>query len=58
MADDTRNTGSPDRDRIALGEEHEVRYWTEALGVTKERLQQAVAAVGSSVDKVREHLRN
>ena len=57
MTDDTKNVGSPDRDRIAMGEEHEVRYWTQALGVTKERLQQAVDAVGDSAAKVREHLK-
>lgn len=58
MSDDTKNVGSPDRDRIAMEEEHEVRYWTEALGVTKERLQIAVDAVGNSAEKVREHLRD
>ncbi|QDX25083.1 DUF3606 domain-containing protein [Sphingomonas suaedae] len=57
MADDKNNVGSPDRDRIAMGEEHEVRYWTEALGVSKERLQDAVGAVGSSADKVRAYLK-
>jgi len=34
-----------------------VRYWTQALGVTKERLQEAVDTVGNSADKVREHLK-
>jgi hypothetical protein len=57
MADNTKDVGSPDRDRIAMGEDHEVSYWTKALGVTKERLQQAVDAVGNSADKVREHLK-
>jgi len=57
MSDDTNNVGSPDRDRIAMGEEHEVRYWTRALGVTRERLQQAVDAVGNSADKVRDFLK-
>lgn len=57
MADDKTNVGSPDRDRIAMGEEHEVRYWTEALGVSKERLQDAVSAVGNSADKVRAYLK-
>lgn len=56
MADNKSDVGSPDRDRIAMSEDHEVRYWTEALGVTKERLQQAVEAVGSSAAKVREYL--
>jgi hypothetical protein len=57
MADDKTKVGSPDRDRIAMGEDHEVSYWTQALGVTKERLQQAVDAVGNSAAKVREHLK-
>ncbi|HEX8415767.1 MAG TPA: DUF3606 domain-containing protein [Sphingomicrobium sp.] len=56
MADNKNDVGSPDRDRIAMSEEHEVRYWTKALGVSKERLQQAVDAVGSSAAKVRQHL--
>lgn len=57
MADDTKDVGSPDRDRIAMGEEHEVRYWTGALDVTKERLQEATEAVGSSASLVRQYLR-
>ena len=56
MADNKSNVGSPDRDRIAMSEDHEVRYWTETLGVSRERLQQAVNAVGSSAAKVRQHL--
>jgi len=35
-----------------------VRYWTQALGVDKERLAAAVKAVGSSADRVREHLKS
>lgn len=58
MTDNTKNVGSPDRDRIAMGEDHEVSYWTKALGVTKERLQEAVNSVGSSAARVREHLKS
>ncbi|RYE04438.1 MAG: DUF3606 domain-containing protein [Sphingomonadales bacterium] len=57
MSDDKRNTGSPDRDRINMNEDYEVRDWSESLGVTPERLQEAVDAVGSSADKVREYLK-
>lgn len=57
MADDLKNRGAQDRARIALGEEHEVRYWTEALGVTKEELQHAVDQVGNGADAVREFLK-
>jgi len=56
MADDMNNRGPQDRSRISLGEEHEVRYWTQALGVTREQLAAAVQAVGSSADRVRAHL--
>jgi len=53
MADDLKNRGPQDRSRIAMHEEHEVRYWTKALGVSKDELAMAVAKVGSSADAVR-----
>lgn len=54
--DNTDNTGPQDRDRISLEQEHEVRYWTQALGVTADALRQAVQAVGPMADAVRRHL--
>ncbi len=56
MSDDLKNRGAQDRARIAMGELHEVQYWTRELGVSKEQLQQAVNAVGSSAEQVRQHL--
>lgn len=56
MADNKSNTGSPDRDRINMSEDYEVHDWTQSLGVSRERLQEAVDAVGSSADKVRTYL--
>jgi hypothetical protein len=56
MPDDLSKRSGVDRSRIALGEEHEVRYWTEKLGVSREELERAVRAVGSNADRVREHL--
>ncbi len=56
MSDDLKNRGVQDRARININEEHEVRYWTNALGVSKEQLAAAVQAVGVSAEKVREHL--
>ncbi|RRN78261.1 MULTISPECIES: DUF3606 domain-containing protein [Pseudoxanthomonas] len=56
MSDDRKEVGSPDRDRINLSEDYEVRYWTEALGVSEQQLREAVAAVGSTADAVRRHL--
>lgn len=57
MSDDTAKRGAGDRSRIALGEEHEVRYWTKELGVSREQLEDAVKSVGNSGVRVREHLR-
>ena len=48
MADDLKNRGAQDRARISMSEEHEVRYWTKALGVSKEQLAAAVTKVGNS----------
>ena len=56
MSDDRNNPGRPDRDRINLNEDYEVRYWTEALGVSEQELRDAVQAVGSTADAVRRHL--
>lgn len=55
MSDDTTNRGGQDRSRIAMGQEHEVRYWTQTLGVTKEQLAKAVEQVGNSAERVREY---
>jgi len=57
MSDDLSNRGEPDRSRVSLSEEHEVRYWTQALGVNETRLREAVLEVGSNAGAVREYLR-
>jgi Protein of unknown function (DUF3606) len=46
----------PDRSKINMHQRFEVRHWTRALGVTKERLQQAVDKVGNSAAAVRKEL--
>ena len=56
MSDNTNKQGPADAARINLNQEHEVRYWTEALGVSAERLREVVGRVGSSASAVREHL--
>jgi len=57
MADSKTDVGSPDRDRISLSEDYEVRDWSKNLGVSEERLREAIAAVGNSAGKVREYLK-
>ena len=57
MVDNPDLRGAQDRSRISLEEEHEARYWSEKYGVTRERLREAVDAVGHSVEKVTEYFR-
>ena len=52
MADDLKNRGAQDRSRVNIHEDHEVRYWTEKWGVTKEELADAVKKAGVSADAV------
>lgn len=41
---------------VSLNEEHEVRYWTQLFGATKDELRAAMAAVGRSAERVRGYL--
>jgi hypothetical protein len=56
MSDDFKNRGGQDRLRINIHEEHELRYWTQELNVSKEQLERAVQAVGVMAAEVRKHL--
>jgi uncharacterized protein DUF3606 len=55
--DDKANRGAADRSRINLDQDYEVRYWTEALGVSEAELRRVVKEVGNSADKVRAQLK-
>jgi hypothetical protein len=57
MTDNTTLRAPEDASRVAMGEDYEVRYWTERFGVSKERLQAAVDAVGNGAERVEEYLR-
>jgi hypothetical protein len=56
MADDKTLRGPRDSSRVAMGEDYEVAYWTDRFGVSRERLQEAVDAVGNSADAIRAYL--
>ena len=56
MADDLKNRGAQDRSRVNIHEDHEVRYWTEKWGITKQQLADAVQKAGVSVDAVAREL--
>ena len=57
MPDDKRNPGRPDRDRIDVNEDYELKYWTEQFGVSKEELAAAVKRVGPMVRDVEVELK-
>jgi len=56
MSDDLKNRGPQDRSRISLTEQWEVDYWTKALGVSRERLEQLVREHGNSTEAVKKAL--
>ena len=56
MADDLSKRGSPDRDRINVNEDWELRKWSRPFGVSPEELKRAVQQVGDRADAVRQHL--
>jgi len=56
MSDDTAIRSPQDSSRIALGEDYEVRYWTEKFGGSREELADAVKIVGNGADAVARHL--
>jgi hypothetical protein len=46
----------PDRSKINMREDFEVKYWSKALGVSKDDLQRAVDKVGNAAAAVRKEL--
>ena len=56
MADDLNKTGKGDDIRINVNQDHELQYWSEKWNVSKERIKQAVAAVGVMVADVKKYL--
>ena len=58
MADSKTNIGKPDRDRISLSEDYEIRDWSKKFGVTAEELKKAVKQVGSNAKDVEAYFKN
>jgi hypothetical protein len=56
MADDLKQTGKPDDQRINVEQDHEVSYWSGELGVSRDELRTAVQQAGPLVKNVRQHL--
>jgi len=49
---------TPDRSKITVTSEDELKYWIKHLGVTREELERAVERVGNSAASVRKELQN
>ena len=48
----------PDRSKIIVTSEIEVKYWIKHFGITREELERTVERVGNSAASVRKELRN
>lgn len=51
--DDRKKTAQPDRTKINVNEDYELRYWSEHFGVSTTELRLAVQTAGPSVEAVR-----
>jgi Protein of unknown function (DUF3606) len=56
MVDDRAKQGESDRSLLDTGADYEFDYWTQVLGVSRERLIAAVKKVGNSTDAVKREL--
>jgi hypothetical protein len=56
MAQDKQAVQGADDQRIDTTKPFEVRSWAEELGVSVEELHAAIAAAGTNVEAVRQHL--
>jgi hypothetical protein len=52
MPDDLKQTGKPDDARINVDQDHELRYWSEKLGVSLGELRKLVQDAGPMVKDV------
>jgi hypothetical protein len=47
---------SPDRSKIDVEDENQVKYWTKALGISKDDIFEAIDKVGNAAATVRKEL--
>ena len=58
MEDTSSERGQRDRDRIDVNQDQNCRYWGEKLGVSSDKIKDAVKKVGPVAKDVERHLRN
>ena len=56
MKEDVKSAGIGDNEKIDMSNADEASYWTTELGVTAEKLQQAIQRVGTKVKDVKRYL--
>lgn len=56
MADNTKNTGGRDRNKVAAGQDWEVGYMRTKFNVSSQQVSGAVKAVGNDRKKVEAYL--
>lgn len=56
MADDLKQTGRQDAQRINVEQEHELDYWSGKFGISRDQLRSAVQSAGPMVKDVERHL--
>ncbi|HSV79071.1 MAG TPA: DUF3606 domain-containing protein [Ramlibacter sp.] len=57
MSDDKSKSSGQIRQRINVNQDYELHDWSKSLGVTPERLKEAVKAVGDRTDRLRDYLK-
>jgi hypothetical protein len=50
------NKAAPDRSKISIQDDYELKCWARHFGVTQEDLQRAIEKVGNSAASVRKQL--
>jgi hypothetical protein len=58
MSDDKSKRGAPDRERINVNEDYELKYWTKKFGVSAAQLKAAVSAAGTTAKAVEAYLKS
>ena len=58
MEENSSERGQRDRDRIDVNQDQNCRYWGEKLGVSLDKIKDAVRKVGPMAKDVEHHLRN
>lgn len=57
MVDDKTKKDGRDDSQVSSSDINELSYLEEKLGISREEVQQAIAAVGTNREKVEEYLR-